>query len=74
MEYNTEVNKEYLKNQCKAGQYTTNVVIVRTPLICFGGFGQPQCQHFKHCAEEVIKPILTPLKWRNFENKHIKPL
>lgn len=59
-----------MKNECKAGQYFHNIVILRTPLVCFGGFGQPQCKYFKECAEEVIKPILIPIKWRNFQRKN----
>lgn len=67
-----EVN--LMPNECKAGHYKTNIVIVRTPLVCFGNdyLGQPQCPYFKGCAEEVIKPILTAIKWRNFQRKNIK--
>lgn len=58
-------------NECKAGQYTTNTVIVKCPLVCFGGFGQSQCKYFSECANEVIKPILTERKWNNFKKKYI---
>lgn len=38
--------------ECKAKQYTNNIVVTHNPLRCFGGFGQPKCDFLIECAEE----------------------
>ena len=42
-------------NGCKAGLYTTNEVITRKGLMCWGGcgFGYPECPHLDGCIEEL---------------------
>jgi hypothetical protein len=42
-------------NSCKAGIYTTNEVVTHGPLMCFGGYGQPQCNYIRDCIEELSK-------------------
>jgi len=38
--------------KCKAGFYTNNDVVTHGPLVCFGGFGQPECKHLNECLNE----------------------
>jgi hypothetical protein len=40
-------------NECKAGYYKTNTVLTHGPLVCYGGFGVPECQHLADCIKEV---------------------
>jgi hypothetical protein len=60
---------------CKAGHYTSNDVVTHFPILCFGynyrdgTVAQPKCQWLVECAEERIKPLLTPRRWKNFVKK-----
>ena len=38
--------------KCRAGTYTTNEGVARGALVCWGGFGLPQCEHLDECANE----------------------
>lgn len=38
--------------KCKQGHYTDNIVVTHAPLVCFGGFGQPECEYLEYCLEE----------------------
>jgi hypothetical protein len=38
--------------ECKAGLYKSNSIVTHTPLMCFGGLGQPTCQYLKECMDE----------------------
>jgi len=38
--------------ECYKGTYKTNAIVTHSPLICFGGFGQPQCEYVEKCATE----------------------
>lgn len=63
-----------MENECRVGIYATNKIVLHDPIVCSGHkpIDQPQCKYFKQCAEEVIKPILTPIRWRNFQKRWIK--
>lgn len=37
---------------CRMGIYKSNVVVTHFPLVCFGGHGQPRCEHLDTCAAE----------------------
>lgn len=58
--------------ECKKGYYTTNIVVPRGPLVCFGGFGQPRCEYLKKCLEEN-KEFIRPRAYKKWikilENK-----
>jgi len=54
------------KDKCKAGQYTTNSIVTHSPLVCFGGFGQPRCGYLTECLsmyldEKKLKRVLKRL-------------
>ena len=38
--------------KCKAKYYTNNSVVTHSPLVCFGGFGQPECKYLNECLNE----------------------
>ncbi len=38
--------------KCKEGWYTTNEVVTHSPLVCFGGFEQPTCEHLPKCLKD----------------------
>lgn len=39
--------------KCKKNTYRSNdIVILSRPLVCYGGFGQPQCEHFEGCLKD----------------------
>jgi len=42
-----------MSGKCRKEVYTSNdVVYVSRPLICFGGFRQPECEHLEACLNE----------------------
>jgi hypothetical protein len=48
------LNKEgKIMNECNAGQYTTNIVVTHSPLVCYGGYGQPACKYLELCIMEL---------------------
>ena len=40
---------------CKVGLYKDNVIVLSRPIMCYGGFGQPQCRYLSECRAEHIK-------------------
>jgi len=40
------------KNKCKAGYYTTNEIIDRGAIACWGFQNQPPCKYLLDCVEE----------------------
>jgi hypothetical protein len=38
--------------ECKAGYYTDNSIVLRSMMVCIGGFGQPQCEFYFDCLKE----------------------
>jgi len=40
-------------NECNAGKYKTNTVVTHSPLICYGGYGQPACKYLDHYIMEL---------------------
>lgn len=49
--------------ECKKGLYIKNTVITHFPIMCFGGFGLPQCDYLAECAEENGL-VFRRNKWR----------
>jgi len=41
-----------MKKPCKAGKYTTNAIILRNPIICWGFGGQSPCKYLRDCIED----------------------
>ena len=41
-----------MAGKCKAGHYTTNIMVTRRALVCHGGYGQPQCVFLEKCCRE----------------------
>ena len=39
-------------NECKAGHYTSNDVVLHGALICCGGLGQPRCKYYEDCLKD----------------------
>lgn len=39
-------------SKCEAGFYTDNDVVIHSPLVCFGGFGQPKCNFLEKCLKD----------------------
>jgi hypothetical protein len=44
--------KSEIKNVCAAGHYTSNMVVLHGALVCWGGFGQPKCEHCTDCLAD----------------------
>lgn len=44
--------------KCLKGIYQANYIVTHAPLVCWGGVGQPACEHLKQCAGEnnIIVP------------------
>ena len=40
-----------MDNVCKAGHFATNRIVTRSPLVCNGGFGQPECRFVEECRK-----------------------
>lgn len=49
--------------ECKVGLYKDNSIVLHGDLMCFGGFGQPQCAHLDNCAKENGL-VFRKGKWR----------
>ena len=49
---NSVATGERIMGKCKAGYYKTNIVVTHGPLVCFGGFGQPECSYLEECTKE----------------------
>lgn len=42
-----------MSGECRKGEYTSNdVVHISRPLICYGGYKQPECPHLETCLNE----------------------
>ncbi len=39
-------------NECNAKYYKNNTIVTHSPLVCFGGLGQPPCQYLTNCMQE----------------------
>lgn len=37
---------------CEKGIYINNSIVGHRPLMCFGGFGQPRCDHLDQCLAD----------------------
>lgn len=57
-----------MKGTCKAGYYKANSVITHGPLVCFGGFGQPQCEYLAECLE-ANKEAFGPRRFKRMMKK-----
>jgi hypothetical protein len=64
--------------ECKKGVYINNSIVTHYGLMCFGGFGQSQCDYLEECARDngmVFRrgkwrlPTIRELKGRE-ENKN----
>jgi hypothetical protein len=55
--------------ECKAGYYKDNSVVTHSPLVCFGGFGQPECKYLNECLNEYGFRIHITKKGRRMVKK-----
>jgi hypothetical protein len=60
-----------LMGKCIAGHYTKNVVVLHSPLVCFGacfsGTEQPPCEHLAECMLEygfTLRMFRGRMRWR----------
>lgn len=46
------MSKTLKRGICKAKLYKDNRVVLVNPLVCHGGYGQPQCEYYRECLKD----------------------